>query len=502
MRKWSAIAWFIAPVLLSGIAFRGVVGVAFHFDDYLHLYDIVNLGPGLFCLVNHGGHLQLTRNAVYVLLHAAFGANSAAMMAVVLGTHLLNVALVVSVVGRLTRSLALASLAAAWWGTSAMNSEALGWFSVYGEVLSVTAILWVLRRILDVARGAPVTRATAAELIAVLLVAATTFGTGLAMVLCMPLVAYLLVPAAARAAVVPATVAAAAASVVLYAVIDRVNVALFDASSATAVVMPLRDHIAGAVQFVTLLTLNGISTALAGPFFLPLHGLGRWVPPLLGAVAVVLLALARISWRRMLACLLLSLTAYGMIGLGRYISGEATAMSSTLWGRYHYAAPLGFAFALAIAVATLLDRTRAAAQARMLLVAAGYAAAVVGLVRFFPPLPTYKNVQRDVDAQLARIDAAVRASPSDTVYLRYAPYFTSDLPSLNVGKDTFQLPRRFPGLAALFAVYHRDNVVAGRRVVFVLDDPVKLGLWQRGRRGASLLISPQEMRARGGRLQD
>jgi hypothetical protein len=69
--RWLAMVG--APVLLSAVAFHDIVRVALHHDDYLHLYDIVNLGPGLFTLANFGGHLQLTRNAVLVALYRRSG---------------------------------------------------------------------------------------------------------------------------------------------------------------------------------------------------------------------------------------------------------------------------------------------------------------------------------------------------------------------------------------------------------------------------------------------
>ena len=213
--RWLAMVG--APVLLSAVAFHDIVRVAFHHDDYLHLYDIVNLGPGLFMLTNFGGHLQLTPNAVLVALYTAFGLHAQWFMAVVGLTHLLNVALLASVVRHLTRNWAVALVAAAWWGANAMNMEAVGWLSVYGQLLCVTAVLCVVRLIATTAGGAPLRRTAPLRAFLALLAAATSFGTGVAMTLAMPATAWLLTPpGSARTRLVRAAAIAAVVTVVLY----------------------------------------------------------------------------------------------------------------------------------------------------------------------------------------------------------------------------------------------------------------------------------------------
>ena len=501
--RLAAIGLYLVPVLLSAVAYRAVVGVAFHADDYLHLYDIVNLGPGPFCLTNFGGHLQFARNVVYVVLYAAFGPDPQANMVVVLATHLLNVALLVWVGWRLTGSGAVASVVAAWWGASAVNLETLAWLSVYGQVLAVAAVLWVVGRIATVARGAALGRAAPAACALALLVAATSFGTGLATAVAMPAVAWLLLPAtAARPRLVRALTLTAGALVVLYVVADRFNVWWFGTPSATYVVPFLGDHVPTVVRFFAQLVMNGTAVALWGPFFPPLQALGAWTTPLACAVALALLVLARPPGRAVLACLLLSLAPYAAIAQARFLMAIDHPAESALALRYHYAPPLGIALALALAAAALLDRLPARWRPRALCLAAGYAAALAGYVCVFPPVPQQEAAQREVDRALARIDAAIQASPPGAdVYLRHQPFFVSDVTSLAVGNAVLPVPPgRFPGVAALFALFHDGNVVDGRRVFFVVDDPARLESWRRGRRGAAMLVSPDEMRARGGSL--
>jgi hypothetical protein len=67
------------------------------------------------------------------------------------------------------------------------------------------------------------------------------------------------------------------------------------------------------------------------------------------------------------------------------------------------------------------------------------------------------------------------------VYLPHRPFFISDLTTIHIGDHEMTVPfGRFPGVAGLFALSHPNNVVDGRRVFFVVDDPGQLDSWQRG----------------------
>jgi hypothetical protein len=498
--RLAALGLYLAPVLLSGVAFRAITGVAFHDDDYLHLYDLVNLGPGQFLLTNFGGHLQLARNVVYVALYAGFGPHAPSSMVVVLLTHLLNVALLVWAIWRLTGNGPVASVAAAWWGTSAVNLDTLGWLSVYGQVLSVTATLWVVGRVAGLAAGGTFGRATPAACSLAAVVAATSFGSGLAAALCLPLVAWLLLaPSAGRRRLVRALALTAAGLGVLYLAADRLNVWLFGTPSAAYVVPFLGAHVATMLRFFVQLVVNGTAVASLGPFFPPLQALGSWTTPLAGALALLLLALSPAPRHRVFACLVLSLAPYAAIAQARFLLALNHPIESALVGRYHYAAPLGIVLALALAVAALLDRLPAR-WPRALYLAGGYGAAIAVYACCFPPVPQHEAAGREVERALAGIVAAVRASPPGAdVYVRHQPFFWSDVTSITVGEHVIPVPPgHFPGVAGLFALFHPSHVVEGRRVFFVVGDPVKLASWRHGRHGSTLLVSEGEMRARGG----
>ena len=50
----------------------------------------------------------------------------------------------------------------------------------------------------------------------------------------------------------------------------------------------------------------------------------------------------------------------------------------------------------------------------------------------------------------------------------------------------------FPGWAAVFAIYFPSDVIAGRRIHFVEDDPVAAEIALEGRRTATLIVSSKD----------
>ena len=54
------------------------------------------------------------------------------------------------------------------------------------------------------------------------------------------------------------------------------------------------------------------------------------------------------------------------------------------------------------------------------------------------------------------------------------------------------MPVVFPGWAGIFTIYYPDNIVDGKRVVFVEPDPLVREWAQKGRRSRTLLIPPAE----------
>ncbi|MGH7789313.1 MAG: hypothetical protein ACRERC_20755, partial [Candidatus Binatia bacterium] len=137
-------AWIgaVVALALSAAAFLPTVRVAFHDDDFLHLYQIANDSPLTWLMRVHAGHLYVTRNAVFLLFDQLFGPHAAPYMWSAYLTHLLNVGLLFAVARRLSGSSGAACAVAALWGSSPNNAGAMAWYAVYGQVLGVTLILW------------------------------------------------------------------------------------------------------------------------------------------------------------------------------------------------------------------------------------------------------------------------------------------------------------------------------------------------------------------------
>jgi hypothetical protein len=119
-------------------------GEFFHYDDSLHLYRIVNTNWLEFLVTMHGGHLLITRNAVFLLNYELFAGAPAGYFWFALVTHLINVVLLFALVRGLTGSASLACFGAALWGILPAHEGTIGWYSAYGHALASTFVLLVL----------------------------------------------------------------------------------------------------------------------------------------------------------------------------------------------------------------------------------------------------------------------------------------------------------------------------------------------------------------------
>ena len=151
----------------------------------------------------------------------------------VLVTHLLNVALLVLLVARLTGNAAVAALIAMLWGTSPFHVDVLGWYSVYGQVLAATCALWLLWQVARVAAagGGRTERMPWSWPVAMLL-ASTSFGSGWAIALAMPAVAWLVFPEKRQRPLVLGVAASAVLCAALYVLVDLLNTSMFETPSA------------------------------------------------------------------------------------------------------------------------------------------------------------------------------------------------------------------------------------------------------------------------------
>jgi hypothetical protein len=473
--------WWLAavPIVLAAGAYWWILDVYFEGDDFVHLYDIANLGLLGFILKGHGGHALVVCNTVFWLTHALFDLHAEGFMASVLLTHLLNVFLCYRAGVALSGGRYAASAAAALWAVAPSAAGTLGWYSVFGHALAATVLLVLL---LLLARSAARTEAVAAGTVlgwlALSWIGGFCFGTGLSAALVMPVVIALLVPA----------VLARSATRWLLIVSPLVVLALYAAyvvAGAQWAGMPpdgLGPFLALAAAWRSNLALF-FHLVLSGPTDLLLGPFVRGQPPLAaGAVALlallVLVARLPARQRRQAAALgLVMIAAYGMIAVGRGLLGRAVMVAP----RYHYLAQAPLALLLAVVVARLGAGHGSPAWRRTIVLAWVLLLAIGVARRGWPAHPQDQAKRREVEDVRTAIEAAVRATPRGTsVYLQNRPYWGG---GLLVG-----LPQYFPGWAGVFCMLHPENTVDGRAVRFVEANPAVRQGAAIGRCGGELLV--------------
>src|SRR5262245_1697147 len=189
----------LLPLALAAWVYHPLTRIYFFADDFILLASIANDPVAAFLLRPFGGHNCLGRNLVFLATYHLFGLRADLYYWSVLLTHLLNVALLFGLLRALTASVLLACFGAALWGMSPLQAGTLGWYSVYGQVLAVTAMLLVLLPLARLAAtGAPLRARTAGVWFALLLLGTTFFGIGIGVALAFPLALFLLLPDAWR----------------------------------------------------------------------------------------------------------------------------------------------------------------------------------------------------------------------------------------------------------------------------------------------------------------
>jgi hypothetical protein len=476
---------------MTAAAYAPLIGNYFNRDDFVHLWQLANDDFGQFVLRMHGGHLYLTRNLAFALFHWLFGTRAAFYFAAVLLTHLLNVSLLFRVVRGLVGSWRIACLCAALWGIAPINEGALGWYSAYGHVLATTCLLWVLTRLVRCRAGTPVAASRVWAWALVSAVGGTCFGIGIGVAIVMPAIAGLLLPPSElRHRAVVAFSVAAMVLIGLYVADPRLYGALYDGTVSPMMNQPLASH-TNVARFLAVLAGYGVSSLVLGVFDAPTTYPGPIGEVVIGGAALLTaVALARTRgriWRPLLACLLLAAATYGMVAIGRAaFVNSANLAFMVRTARYHYLGPLVVAVTIGIVLdglglgRWLPDPVKTGA----LLAWAITAMVVVALYR--QPIDHFDTARDETARALGTVEAAIAASPAGTdVYVPNQPF-------ASVGFVLYGNMAAFPGWAAVFAAFHRDDVVDGHRVFFVIDDPKTLAAARHGHRAESLLRSPTD----------
>src|SRR5262245_3906022 len=346
-----AVTLRVVPVALAAAVYWPITANYFFADDFLHLYQVDNEPLAKLLVTPFGGHLYTVSNLAFTLLYRLFGPEPRWYFCAVLLTHLVNVALLQEVVLRLGAAPRAAAAGAALWGTAPVLEGSLGWFSVYGHVLVATALLGVFASVARVASGK--TRASPLRLAVwyvVLLAGATCFGTGIAVALVFPVVAFLLLPPGRdRRRSCAVLVSLWVVVPLLYLLSHRIWVEVYGGPSQ---VLPIQIALAlslrAPAEMLGGLLAQGVASTHLGFFW---QGKTGSVAVLMVTTGVYLACVvAALGWgsdvlrRQVLACAVLSLAIYGLIAVGRgnlYAwapDPEATPFRMAATSRYHYVA--------------------------------------------------------------------------------------------------------------------------------------------------------------------
>ena len=502
--RWRDAAGAAVAIGISAAVLWPVLSYPFQYDELIHLYTLANFGPLELLLTPHGGHLLFASNWVYAPLYALFGMWAPAYYALALATHLLNVGFAWAVLHRLGGRRGLATVAAALWGSAALHVGSVGWFAVYGQILLTTAVLWIL---LDAARlmrdGGRPTAAMRVRWAVLLVVAAGSFGFGLALAALLPAALYLMLEPRPRwPAVIGRLAVAAVAVAALYGAMQWLHGAvsnrpplhgLATAAHRTARLAdaPLAaglfaDYVAAGVAELAVgpglrVEPASLLSARTRPAPTPRIALASRLVALawLAAFAVCLVRRPRPQARQALTVAALGLSGYAMLALWAVSSGrvdqlvELAAISGRdlaagIWDsqiaapRYHYLPPLLLLLATVRAAAPPAAGATARAIAAL---AAGWAAVVLATdgLAVRGHRPGWAPV-RLVERQLRR--AAAATPPGETLRLENDP-----VPIPFAGRDA-----TLPGRAAVALLLFPDGQVDGRRVRFVERDPALLAV--------------------------
>jgi len=498
-----------AAAIAASLVVQGMVlGSGFLDDDFLYFYESQKRGFLAVVTRPFGNHFMAFFKFVVALLHALFGLHAGWYFAIVLLTHLANVALLYSIVRALSRSESVAGLAAALWGSAPAFQGTLQWFSAYSHMLSTTAVLWPLW---EMARAAEARRPpTAWALIRTslaLFAGSATMLTGSVTAAIFPAVALILLPresAPLRTALWLLPSALASTLTVAWFAGGNVTMrGLLSPAPTIFVFLALIAYAVGMVIAGPLVTIHadgkGIglfpwgscdaAVAVSAVFFLALFGVVAW-------------RLVRGEWterRVLLAVLVLAGTLYASIAVGRswLAFGNSLTWIATR-DRYHYDANPGLIIAIAVAVARLrppLAWSPKRPVAILLVALAGaYVAASCLVAR-----TTYVGGQwvrqrwaRDV---MDRTDGAIRELAAHipkggVLYLRNDPFAAASL-VYALGAPQAD----FPGIGAYWIIAHGVDPVDGRTIRFVEENAQLLETIRAQSRPevASMFVAPKDV---------
>lgn len=482
------LAWLIA-IVAAAFVYHPITRNYFYGDDFLNLYRIENAGVLEYLLTPHGGHALVVRNALFYLCARAFGTEPAPYFSVVLVTHLLNVSLLFLVIRRLTDSARLACFGTVLWGTSPIHEGALGWYSVYGHVVTATALLLALALITR--RAATPSRGVLRTCYGLALLAVMSFGVGIGLAMALPFAVAWLAPA------LPGQAKRRMPLMSLFVVAPLLYLGLFWLNGLwfsegletpgilTKVALQLWASIPS--NLLHLIAYGLVRLVLGFAFDPALYA--DWMSyAVIGGLTFWGLIVAWRSpgqiRRALAACTALALGCYGMIILGRVAFFNAYSTSvMAIQPRYHYAGLIP----LTIVLCLLLNHFGTArplgpmVKTVLLLAWLGLNAVVYNRLGF--PIDHHREAKEQTRDVLATIQSRIDAqSPGEDVYIPNRSF---------IAFRGLAPPTHFPGWAAVFVIFYPDNTVDGRRVYFADKNLDVIDASAKGKRTAGLLVPPR-----------
>lgn len=464
----------LLPVACALFAWAPLLDNYFKGDDFVHLYDLATKPFLRLLVLPWAGHVYTVRNTVFEVMFRLFGTNPRPYFWSALLTHGLNALLLYGTIRRFAGSVVLACFGATLWAASPVLEEALGWYSVYGQVLCTAIMLGVLWSLGGkVTTGAVVTTRAALAWAALLLAGSTCFGIGLGVSLVFPAVAAIALPRRQlpmRSLLI--LVAGAVAAYVFYRLVITYSpdvtgpeAQLFSATTALHALPAVLAFLGGLFAFGA--AALGFDFVGAHVHFPPSMGLlGGAV--LLGTVLAGLVCGTPPTRRRILSLALLAVAAYGTIAAGRAILFTAT--HTPLWvavmsSRYQY---LGLSVVTLVVCTALAQVAALGATANRVVLATTAAWMVVRiavlLVRPFP-IDHWDSERAETMAMLSSVRRQIASTPPGQVVM--------------IENQPFGLSRGFasvfPGWAGMFVVFFPDNTVDGHPVRFLVSEDD----WQR-----------------------
>lgn len=474
--------WLCLSIALSVWVFSPILGVYFHNDDFIHLFNIVDLGFSRFVFEPFAMHSLVVRNALLYAVYQVFGPDPRASFAIVLLTHALNTGLLFAAVRTLTSSSPIAFFGATLWGTAPVLAGSLGWYTVYGHVLVGTCLAALLAALASAYAAARPPAAGRLIWSAVLAVAASAcFGTGLGVSAAFPLL--VLVPFPARRAgrlrlvlalLVPLVAGAAYFAVAWWQVIGD----LPDTREAVWTTVTrgepgtLLDSLRHLLQF-------GAGELLAGRFrSLRADSTMAVVWLLYAAALAATLLWSPATTRRLAVCLLLaSIACYVPISLAK--GGLATRRPTRLSNeaRYHYASLMPLSILLALGIHAVATRWPESRRAGPWILAAWLGSLIASQALGPRPIDRHDRERQMVTKRLEEIRARVSAAlPGQPVVIPDRAFAPSQA-YLGLGS------------AALFLIHHPSGSIDGRAVRFSVPEHKLPGRQTHRRRVAELLVA-------------